>query len=65
MLARKILDWCDRREKVSFENDSYKAHTMKCCGLGFLEGAIDGAVICGLALAASGGVQVVKKLVKK
>ena len=50
MLARKILDWCDRREKVSFENDSYKAHTMKCCGL---------------ALAASGGVQVVKKLVKK
>ena len=65
-MTRKILDWCDKKEKELMDCDlGDKTVFIKAAGLGFIEGAIDGAVVVGTIVAATGVVEIVKAIIKK
>ena len=45
-MVREILKWSDAKTKQYIEEDK-KSSLAKCCGLGCLEGFIDGCAVVG------------------
>ena len=50
MIAKHLVNWIEKKENEGIAEDK----PGKIALAGFTEGAIDGAIVCGLALAALG-----------
>lgn len=54
MLARTVLEWCDKKQEEAIETDEFKSGVKKACVSGAVEGFIDGCVTIGLGVLATG-----------
>ena len=60
-MVREILEWCDKKQDESLEGDSEVILLAKSCGLGAIEGAIEGFAILGVIITITGIIKLVKR----